>query len=208
MNENQKAKDCFQQSVSLNPFHASSHNILARLEFEQNRIPAVLACFSFLLMESQGNRAKENLALLKQLLYRGVTKGENGNVTISIPSSSLDKKKGKIDDFGTAEFMLSLMASDASIPDSIGAKNDADRLSYKMQMLISVISETDKKDKGFFKNFYVPMMVEMKSRNLVQTASYIAMSTAGDADISKWLSENETAVAEFYDWLKSYKWSK
>jgi len=209
MNDSKGALESFQRSVTLNPKHASSHNVIGRSHFETHRIPATLAFFTFLLIEPTGQRAEKNLDFFNQLMTRGVSKGENGNVTINISMDMLDdSKKSKEDDFSGAELMLSIMSSSNELADTLGAKTEADRLDIKMQMLINSISDVKKKEKGFIKNFYVPMFVEMKKKNYVKTACYIAMSSTNDKLILQWMDENSDAVNEFYDWFKSYKWEK
>ena len=210
MNNAEGAIESFQRSVTLNPMHASSHNALGRAYFEAKRIPATLALFTFLVIEPNGKRAEQNLDYFNQLMTRGVSKGENGNVTINISMDMLDdSKKSKQDDFSGAELVLSLMGSSNELADTLGAKTEADRLDIKMQMLINAISDVKKKEKGFIKNFYVPMFVEMKKKNYVKTACYIAMASTNDKVILQWIDENSDAVNEFYDWFKSYfKWKK
>jgi hypothetical protein len=130
-------------------------------------------------------------------------------MSINIDMSTLDKKnKKKDDDFSSAEMMLSILAASNDLPDSLGAKTDADRLSYKFQLLIGLINNEEKKEKGFFKNFYVPFFVEMKKNELVTIASYIVLSSSGDAAISSWLKENKDDVDGFYRWMENYKWVK
>ncbi|MFM9908281.1 MAG: tetratricopeptide repeat protein [Chitinophagaceae bacterium] len=208
MNLPEEALKSFGEAVMLNGLHASSHNALARLQYDKNRIPAVLAFFTFLVIEPTSKRSEQNLELMNKLLYKGISKGENGNVTIAIDADMLGKKKkNKEDDFSTSEFMLSLLGADNTVADSMGAKTEADRLDYKMQMLINVINEQKKKEKGFFKNFYVPMFAEMKEKNFVKTACYIALRSMNNTDMNGWLKEHEQAVDEFNSWLKGY-WTK
>ena len=210
MNDEAGAIESFKRSVTLNPMHASSHNALGRANFETKRIPAILSLFTFLIIEQTGKRAEQNLSYFNQLLTRGVSKGENGNVTISISMDMLDdSKKSKEDDFSGAELVLSLMGSSNELADTLGAKTEADRLDIKMQMFINAISEVKKKEKGFFKNFYVPMFREMKEKGYVKTACYIVLSSTNDKATLLWIDENSDAVNEFYDWFKSYfKWKK
>jgi tetratricopeptide (TPR) repeat protein len=196
----------FKNSVRRNPLHASSHNALGILVADKNRIPGVLSMFSFLLIEPEGKRAEQNLAMLDKLIMRGISRKDDKNVTINLDASVLDKKKSKEDDFSTAELMLSLLA--ASVPDSLKRKTDADRMSYQLRTLISVIDETDKKDKGFYKNFYVPFFVDMKKNDLITTACYIVMTSSGKEDILSWQQENKEKVDDFFGWLEKYKWPK
>ena len=209
MNKSVEAIESFQQSVTLNPMHASSHNALARSQYDKNRIPSILVFFTFLIIEPTGKRAEKNLELLNTLLFKGISKEENGNITISIDPGVLDKKKkNKDDDFSSAELVLSLMGADNSVADSLGAKTEADRLDYKMGLLTGMIDEAKKnKDKGFFKRFYIPVMVEMKAKGFVKTASYIAMQSAGNSDITEWVKKNNDKVEEFYTWFRGY-WKK
>lgn len=194
----------FKHSVRRNPMHASSHHALGIMLGDKNRIPGVLSAFSFLLIEPEGKRAEQNLDMLNKLIMRGISRKDDKNVTISLDVSELDKKKSKEDDFSSAELMLSLLA--AHVPDSLKTKTDADRMSYQIQTLITIIDETDKKDKGFYKNFYVPFFVDMKKNDLITTACYIAMTSSGMDSIINWQKENKDKVDNFFGWLDKYKW--
>ena len=200
----------FESSLQRNPYHASSHNALARMMGPQRRIQALLSVFSFLLIEPEGNRAKANVQYLNQLVFKGVERKDDKNVTINIDAAMLDKKKKpKEDDFSSAELMFSLLSASNEIPDSLGAKNEADRLSYRLQTLVSVIGESSSgKEKGFFKTFYVPMFRDMKERNLVSTACYIALSASGDESLQEWARNNKFEISKFYDWFNNYDWPK
>ncbi len=202
-----EAEKSLQASLSDNPLHASSHHMLGRQMGEKRRIQATLSLFTFLIIEPEGDRAKKNLDMLNQLMMKGVTKKDDKNIVINIDADVLDKKnKPNEDDFSTAEFMLSLLGANDNVPDSLGAKTDADRLSYKMQLLIGLFDETKKKDKGFYKSFYVPMFIEMKKKDFVTTACYIVMASDDNTEISIWLNKNDGKVNDFYNWLKEYKW--
>lgn len=199
----------FQQALVCNPLHPSSHNALARIKANTERIPAVLSLLTFLLIETKGTRTEQNVALLDQLFLKGITKSENGNTNIAIDASLLDKKnKQKEDDFSTAEMMLSLLGASDKVADTLGAKTDADRLDYKLQLLIGMIDETSKKEKGFYKNFYVPLFIEMKQKGYTRTASYIVYAASGKPGVNEWLDNNKTAIDDFYGWFKSYQWNK
>ena len=67
-------------------------------------------------------------------------------------------------------------------------------------------AEKDKKEKGFYKNFYIPFFVDMKKNDLVTTACFIAMSSSGKDDIINWQMENKGKVEDFFSWLEKYKW--
>lgn len=197
------ATSSFKNSVRRNPMHASSHNALGILVGEKNRIPGIFSKFCFLLIEPEGNRAKLNLDQLDKLIMKGVSRQDDKNVTISLDPSVLDKKKSKEDDFSSAELMLSLLA--ASVPDSL--KTDADKMSHQLTTLIAIIDETNKKDKGFYKNFYVPFFVELKKKDFVTTACYVALTSSGKDDILGWQQKNKQKLTDFFDWFLGYKWA-
>lgn len=206
MNDLDAAEQSFQNSASLNPKHASSHNALGRVAVNESRIKGVLAIFTFLLVEPEGARAEGNVTLLNRLIMKGIRRTDEKSVTINIDASTLGKKKPKEDDFSSAELMLSLLA--AHVPDSLNDKTDADKMAYQMEKLISIIDESDKKDKGFFKNFYVPFLVDIKKEGMIKTACYVALTSSENEDIFKWQNENKTTVENFLKWVKEYKWAK
>jgi predicted negative regulator of RcsB-dependent stress response len=196
----------FKSSVALNPMHASSHNALGRMISDKSRIQAVLSIFTFLLVEPEGKRAEENVKLLNSLIMKGVSQKDEKNITISLDMGSAGKKKSKDDDFSSAEVMLSLLA--ARTPDSLVNKSEADKLNHRMETLIAVIDETNKKDKGFYKNFYVPFLIGLKNSGQLQTACYIALTASGKEDIFKWQNENKQQIEDFFKWRNEYKWPK
>ena len=201
------AIECMQQALQRNPYHASSHNALGRLIGTDNRISAFLSLYSFLLIESKGQRAVDNSALLNKLLMQGVKREDGGSTTININASLLDKKnKKQEDDFSSAELLLSLMAASNEIPDSLGTQTRADTLSYKVQLLIGIIGDEKRTGKGFAKNFYVPFFTEMKKNNLVTIASHIILSSSEDPTITGWLEKNKDDVEGFYRWFENYQW--
>jgi tetratricopeptide (TPR) repeat protein len=199
----------FKNSVSLNPLHTSSHHALAWLTESENRIPRLLSLFSFLLITSHGERATKNANELNRLLTQNITKNEDGNVTINISADMLDPKKTrKEDNFSSADLVMSLLFDDPKVEDSLGLKTVADKLSYKMQRIVNVLGETNEKSKGFFKNFYVPMMLEMKQKEFVTTACYIVLSSTNDPQVTNWLNENTEKTESFYAWFKNYQWNR
>ncbi|MEO8404803.1 MAG: tetratricopeptide repeat protein [Chitinophagaceae bacterium] len=209
LNDMDDAVLSFEMALKNNPAHASSHNALARLTVNKSRIAAVLAIVSFLIIEPEGRRAQENVILLNKLLNKGISRKDDKTINITINADMLDeKKKPKEDDFTSAELLMSLVLANTNIPDSLGIKTDADKLSYQLQLLIDQIDNTEKQEKGFFKNYYVPMFVEMKKNDLVTIASYITLASSGKEEITKWLKDNKDDVDGFYRWFENYKWVK
>jgi tetratricopeptide (TPR) repeat protein len=183
-----EAAESFKRSVRLNPMHASSHNVLARMVVKNNRVAGVLALFTFLMVEPATKRSKDNLELLQQQMMLGVNQKDDKNIEISIDASSLDPKKTQDDDFSTANLALSLSAASGIRDKDSVDLTDADILQGRMETIIAIIDETKKKS-GHFK-----------------TACYIAMATAGDEKVNAWLKANKSKLEDFFTWMKAYKW--
>lgn len=207
--ETEDAKSSFQKAMQLNPYHASSHNALARLEIGKSRVKAMIGLFTFLLIEPEGARAKQNLELFDKLFMQGINQKDEKNTVISIDAALLDpKRKTKEDDFSSLELILSFLGADNKTPDTLGFNTDGERLSYKMQLFFNGLSNTAKESKGFYTNFYVPFLKQMKEKDLVTTACYIALSSTGKDETLLWLDQNKEKVTAFNNWFEKYEWYK
>ena len=203
-----EAISSFQQALKLKPLHASSHYAIGKLVKNDSRVPGIMSLFTFLIIEPQSERSKESLQLLKNLMTKGVSQTDSGNVTISIDAGLLDKKNKKSEnDFSDAELMLSLGGSLAQSSDANKSETEAEQLKKYLDLMISLLSEKKKKAKGFFWTFYAPFFGEMESKDYVTTASYIAYSSSNDDQVNQWLKDNSDKTNAFYEWLKNYQWN-
>ena len=62
-----EAANDFKNSVSLNPFHPSSHQSLAYCVYDKNKVAGMLALSVFLMLEPEGKRAEKNLSAAEKL---------------------------------------------------------------------------------------------------------------------------------------------
>lgn len=213
MDDEDGALTNFISAAQRNPRHASSHHAIARTVLDNNRIVSIMALFTFLMLEPESERATQNLDLLNKLIVKGISQSENGSTIISIDKMLLDdkskkrnKKKGNEEDFSSADFMLSLLgASAASVADSLGLKTEADKMSYKLQMLISVLDES--KNNGVYSKIYLPFLKEMKRKEYVQAACHYIMIGSEDKEVVQWIVDNKQQVLEMLEWFDSYQWA-
>jgi tetratricopeptide (TPR) repeat protein len=207
LSRDEEAMESFQHALKYKPLHASSHNAIGRMIKKDNRIPAIMAFVTFLIVEPQTERAAQNLNSLNALVTKGVQQKDSGNVSISIDAALLDdKKKKRENDFSNTELIFSLTsAMDNSEP--FKNENDAERLKRKLDFLVSSMAEGKKKGKGFFWDFYVPFFADMKSKEFLGTACYIVHAGAGKEEIKQWIKDNEDKVTDFYAWVKGYSWN-
>ncbi|HYE54091.1 MAG TPA: tetratricopeptide repeat protein [Chitinophagaceae bacterium] len=202
----EKAMADLKKSVSLNPRHASSHQLLAYSVYRENKIAGVLALSGFLMVEPTGSRAVNNLKMLNALLNANVEKTDDKTINITLSADALKPSK-KEDDFGMAEMMVSMTAA-LENDEKFKMQNPAQKLQRKLESIVNITDENKKKDKGFFKNFYLPLLRQMKDNNTLEAACYIMYASSNEESIKKWLEEHYAKVEELDQWLRGYKWVK
>jgi tetratricopeptide (TPR) repeat protein len=209
-NKNEDAIKSYQSAMQLKPLHSSSNYYTGMLLQKVNKVPAVMAYMTFLAIEPQTKRSKDAYDRVVSILEANV-KREGNNVTLFLDPSMFDKSKKKDgeNDFSSIEMLFSLLSAtdNAKGVDSI-AKTPADKLSFKLQMLINSLTEQKKDGKGFYWEHYVPFLGEMKEKNHIGTLAYLMLKHTNDDSITEWLEKNEKNVTAFYDWIKEYKWQK
>jgi tetratricopeptide (TPR) repeat protein len=207
LNKNDEALQCYQSSLKLQPLHSSSNLYTGMLLQNSNRIPAILAYSAFLAIEPQTKRSKDAFDRISSIMGANIKK-EGNNTTIFLDALMLgNKKEKKENDFSSVEMIFILMsATDGNKEMDSIAKTPADKLSFKLQMLINSLGNNLKDGKGFYWEHYVPFFAEMKEKKHVGTLAHLMYRQSDDAENNKWLEENEKAREEFYDWLKGYEW--
>lgn len=202
---------CFQKAVLINPKHASSHNAIARLSnISDKRIPSLLAYCRFLVVEPQGNRAKENLESLQKLMKGNVEETGKNSITINISPDMLSDstKNGNAmeNSFKSTDLIL---AMDAGLDYDKKNKNktDVEQFIRKFETVCASLKEIRKDNYGFFWDYYAPYFVEMKDKNLIETFGYVIFSSSDKPEISLWLKSNKSKIDEFFEWSKSFKWN-
>ena len=208
MGRDEEAAICFQQDAKLKPLHASAHYAIGKTIRNDNHVPAFMALFTFVLIEPQTERSVEVLKILNKLMTNGVTRKDSANIVINMDASLLDKKNKKAEnDFSDVEFMLTLSASLIESKDSpLKSQSDADRFKKYLDFMISSLDEHKKKAKGFYWSYYVPFFIEMKSKDFLETASYISYASSNDDQVKQWLKDNSEKTTAFYAWLQNYSW--
>jgi tetratricopeptide (TPR) repeat protein len=193
----------YQNSLKLKPLHSSSNYYTGLLLQKANKIPALLAYCTFLGIEPNSKRAKDAFERTNSIVGMNIKK-EGNNTTIFLDVASLDKKKNAENNFSSVELLFSLMSASKEL-DSLG-KTPADKLSLKLQMLINSLENKDKTNKGFYWEHYAPFFITMKEKDHVGTLAHLICLSSGDEENTQWITDNETKVDAFYDWLKGYKW--
>lgn len=199
----------FQQAIANNPKHVGSHNGLARMLYAQTEnIPAILAFSRFLVIEPEGNRAKENLGFLQNLLGGDVKKTGQNQFAITMPSAdSSAEGKPKVNNFDGIALTLS-MAAILDGDKKFKKETPVERMTRKLGLICSMMKETKSANTGFYWTYYAPYFIEMKDKDLVETFAYIAHASTEKPEVLKWLKKHQSEVDAFYKWSEAYTWQK
>lgn len=210
--KNDEALLCFQKSVTINPYHASSNNAIARILYFQNKnIPSLLAFCRFLILEPQSDRAKGNLELLQKIVKGNVEETGKNNITIKIDPKLLDDTlsngKAKENSFGSTELILN-MTSALDYDKKNAKKTDVEQFIRKFKTVCTSLEEIKSDNFGFYWAYYVPYFIELNKKELIEPFAYIAFASSDKEDVSKWLKSHQAKIDKFYEWNKNYNWDK
>lgn len=205
-NKTNEAIGDFEQTLLLNPLHASSHQYLGYTVYGSNKVACMMALSTFLIIESNTNRSDKNLKILQDLFGSAAKKTGERSVTITLDPLMLDQgdKKNKPDNFSHTEMTL---AFDAALDHSDSLKQfltPADRLKRKLEIFAEISTEGKK---GFFTEFYIPFFKAMRANGYLETAANMILARSNDDQVKNWISSNEAKLNAFAKWLQEYKWS-
>lgn len=205
-----EAEACFEKSAALNPRHASSLNVLGRvLAIKEKRIPALMVCARFLALEPEGKRAKENLALVLQIMKGDVEQKDEQNIAINIPpdvmAGSKPGAKPAANNFASTYLLLAMTAG-LDFDEQYQKETEAERFTRKMELVCQSLKENQKDNHGFYWSFFAPYFIEMKEQNLVKTFAHIALAASGDPAVAKWLGAHQKEIDQFYEWSNNFAW--
>ncbi|MFL5730998.1 MAG: tetratricopeptide repeat protein [Cytophagaceae bacterium] len=208
----EEALPCFQKAMMLNPKHASSHNAVGVLmKLKNKRIPSLLANCRFLVLEPEGNRAKNNLQNLRLVMKGNAEQTGKNSITININpdmlGDTLPNGKPAENSFKTTDMIL-MMSSALDYDKKNKKKTEVEQFIRKFDIVCSSMKETQLDSYGFFWDYYAPYFIEMKEKNFIETFAYIAFASSDDPAVTKWLKAHKTEIGNFYEWSKSFEWKK
>lgn len=187
-----------QQSLKLNPSHASSHFILAlNMLFKEQRVKGIMALYNYLLLEPKSERTASALQTLEEELQKGVKKDEDQTTTVI-----LSQPVAAADEFKTAEIMLGLLQ--ASKNNEANKGKSAEQLFVEnSQSFFSVLGELKKDNKGFWWDFYVDYFYTLATNHHTEAFCYYITQSKGSA-YNEWLKDNMPKIEAFSTWYSSY----
>ena len=207
-----EAQKSIEKALSINPYHAGSHNALARILVTKKKdAMALMALTRFLIIEPEGKRALNNLPLLEDILKANVkTKGKKKDKVVTITLNPMDitnEDNGVTteNDFRMAELMLSMSAA-LDFEKKNKRQSQAERIQRIMTTFFSGLSETKRDNFGFYWEYYVPYFEALQKADLIEPLSYIVLASRREKPVLKWIKVNRNKIDEFYEWDKQYEW--
>jgi tetratricopeptide (TPR) repeat protein len=197
-----------QQSVKYNPEHIRSHTILARILYAYGlRIPSVLAYCRALVLECEGSRAEEDLANLQKVMLGNIKVGGDGTIDINVNEDMLsDTTAVKENNFSSTDLVIAMSAG-LDYDSKYKNTTDVEKFIRKFKSACATLKETQKKNYGFYWDYYAPYFIEMSDKGYIDTFAYIAFTSTGKEDVYSWLKSHKNEVDDFYRWSKSFEWS-
>lgn len=197
---------CLQKSASLKPNHPGSHNLIGRIQFDNNqRIPSLMALCRFMTLEPLTDRAKENLKSIQILMKGNVEKTGDKSITINVDPATLAKPKEN--SFSTQELILSADAALDNDQKNVN-KTAVEQFIRKFDHICASLKESKAINSGFYWDYYAPYFIDMKDKQMIETFTYVSFASADMKDVSTWLNSHTTEIQKFFDWSKAYVWNK
>lgn len=205
MNELEDATTEIINALEHNPLHASSHNVLATLVRNDNKVASLLSSLTYLALQPYNTeRATFNRQRVEKILSANVTRQDEKNTTITL-SMPDTKAKRKDNDFSAVEMAMSL-SSALNGTDKYKDETPVQQLLRNLEMVFSSLSVGLKDGKGFFWKFYAPFFVQLNKENRQEVLAHLVYATSGNVLNEVWMQDNQKAIAEFNDWVMAYEW--
>jgi antitoxin component YwqK of YwqJK toxin-antitoxin module len=193
INKMDEAAANFQHCIMLNPYYASAHHFLGRLQLLKGNLVQAMMSFATNLLVAPGNRY-HNSAIT---YLSGIAE-----VNTTTEDYLKKYKPGKEDDF---EMLQDIIASKIALDKKYKLKSDLeDQVVRQLQVMMEKL-EYDAGDKGFWMQYYVPLFKTLWQKNQFEPAIFYMFS---ELDIKKVKDYNkkekktiETATNEVVSYL-------
>ena len=199
---NADAKPALQRALGLNPAHATSHLLLGTIYKDMGyRVPAIMALSRFLELEPATARAGETRAVLQQLIFGNVTKGDQPNrINIVVPPQS-NKDEG---DFASADMAVSISVAAATTEKRKNQSAYETLVSTYRAMAQTMGNGTP--GNGFAATYYAPYFIAMEKAGHVDEFVSQVWAEGQIAGLSDWAKDHAAKIQDFVAWSKAYRW--
>lgn len=202
--QNKKAISHLKEAIKYSNGYASSYYFIAEIYRTTNyRVPAMYFYMQFVLLEPNTRRSQDAAKKIYTLLFQGVEKKENGDMTIFV-KPDVPKDEG---DFSSLEVALSLTAAASSPEKNKKSKTDIERYTEALTSFVQICSEIkDKKlDVTFTWQYAAKNMIVLQNNAVFNTYAYILAEKAGIKGATDWLNKNQVKIEKMSRVLKTLK---
>ena len=180
-----------QQSLKLNPLHASSHFLLGLSMVTQGkRVQAMLALYNFLMLEPKSKKSVSVLETLEEEWSKGTSKKASA--------------KKETDEFNTADLMLDVLESSKNNEANI-KKPAVILFAENTNTFFTILGESKKDKKGFWWNFYVDYFYKLALNHHTEALCYY-MTQSKDSTYDEWVKDKDNLkkMEAFSEWYTKY----
>ncbi len=189
-----EAQECFEKTLELNPYHASSHFQLGKTCAEQGRlIPAILSYEYFLMIENSSERAAKVVSALEDL-YSGESQ----------PDPDMELTSTEAGDNCFSDLNTLITSKIAFEPDY---KN---KTIIKLKMVKALQAMLEKMHyeagtKNWWMENYVPFYVELQQKGfLAPFASHTLYGVSDNPSVAKSVKKNKKKMKVFASWASDF----
>jgi len=194
----QKAKNAFITTISKDYSYPSAHYYLGKLmDGQDEKVPAMLAYYFFLLLEPETIRADEVYDRLLVLSSGNAKKTNDSDISINLNIDNADSP------FSPIELFLSLQDAKNLTDEDFQKKNTSEQLVVNTENFFSILSEMKKENRGIWWDFYTPYFAHMaECKVLTAFCHHIGLSKGGD--IALWMEAHEEEAIDFVNCVNEY----
>lgn len=204
LNQFKEAELALIQSLYLDAFHANSHFLLGLLKADQNNnTQAMLAFLNFLILEPEGERAKQAFEIVKEIQGNHIKLTKDKEININI------RGFGSLNDFSYLDFMMPLLVFEETNETKEGEEENMstpfEQFSRHNKKVLQLIAENKKDKQGFWWDFYVDFFKDIVNDEeiFITFSNHIGMVDPS-FETTTWLEENSLAFEKFRFWIQSY----
>ncbi|MES2545290.1 MAG: tetratricopeptide repeat protein [Bacteroidota bacterium] len=191
--ENQKALDLLEKSITVNPNHASSHYLLGLMAFENGKITeGTMALMSYLVILPNGRHAED--AILKMNAKYG--------------QNYLDKNKLVFTKTGdNFEEIETILRNQLPLKSAYKVKSKIDDVVIRQAQAVTEYAAEHKMGNGFFETTYIPWLKSIVEKNQFEGLSYYIL-LGMEEKLGKKLTSQKKKITTFYqDYMLKDFWS-
>ncbi|MGH9365957.1 MAG: tetratricopeptide repeat protein [Thermoanaerobaculia bacterium] len=201
------ARARLENSVSLEPGHASSHLYLGRNYMEEGyRVPAILSLTRFLFLEGDTKRSSAAIEWLDEIFRAGVKEDSKNHITITMDPNA-PKDEG---DFSGADLAVSMAQTSQRLIPEAGGKLQGPPELDRLATVLAVVGELGEKEssKGFAAEYYVPLLADLSRRHLTAAYAALALRSIKSPPFEAWTTEHRGEMNDVLKLVAAYHWPK